>query len=189
MRSLPGSWAALRPIVTLKGFLAPRRRCILRPMNDIETPAPPAANRSPIQSASWSWARPAHRPGDGWRAGQARPRGGVLRAASRGRGRRADATGAADLLKGAELRFGDVTDPVSLARDGFRGERFDALVSCLALERARRRMRGPSTTRLMSAPWPPPRKLASYTWCCCRRSASRNRFSPFRKQSWRSRKR
>lgn len=35
-------------------------------------------------------------------------------------------------LAGAVLRFGDVTDPASLARDGFRGERFDALVSCLA---------------------------------------------------------
>jgi divinyl chlorophyllide a 8-vinyl-reductase len=35
-------------------------------------------------------------------------------------------------LEGAERRFGDVTDPVSLARDGFRGERFDTLVSCLA---------------------------------------------------------
>jgi divinyl chlorophyllide a 8-vinyl-reductase len=30
------------------------------------------------------------------------------------------------------VRHGDVTDPQSLARDGFRGERFDALVSCLA---------------------------------------------------------
>ena len=30
------------------------------------------------------------------------------------------------------VRFGDVSDPASLARDGFRGERFDALVSCLA---------------------------------------------------------
>ena len=41
---------------------------------------------------------------------------------------------AADLsmLEGADLRFGEVTDPVSLARDGFRGERFDSLVSCLA---------------------------------------------------------
>ncbi len=36
------------------------------------------------------------------------------------------------LLKGASSRFGEVTDPVSLARDGFRGERFDVLVSCLA---------------------------------------------------------
>ncbi|WP_119286889.1 NAD(P)H-binding protein [Azohydromonas sediminis] len=35
-------------------------------------------------------------------------------------------------LAGAELRVGDVTDPASLARDGFRGERFDAVVSCLA---------------------------------------------------------
>lgn len=33
---------------------------------------------------------------------------------------------------GAELRFGEVTDPRSLASDGFRGERFDVLVSCLA---------------------------------------------------------
>jgi divinyl chlorophyllide a 8-vinyl-reductase len=36
------------------------------------------------------------------------------------------------LLEGASLRFGDVTDAGSLARDGFRGERFDALVSCMA---------------------------------------------------------
>ncbi len=32
----------------------------------------------------------------------------------------------------ATVRVGDVTDPVSLAADGLRGERFDALVSCLA---------------------------------------------------------
>ena len=30
------------------------------------------------------------------------------------------------------MRFGDVTDSASIAGDGFRGERFDALVSCLA---------------------------------------------------------
>jgi len=36
-----------------------------------------------------------------------------------------------ELLKGATVRFGDVTDPRSL-REGFRGQRFDALVSCLA---------------------------------------------------------
>lgn len=35
-------------------------------------------------------------------------------------------------LSGAVVRFGDVTDPLSLARDGFRGERFDVLLSCLA---------------------------------------------------------
>lgn len=40
--------------------------------------------------------------------------------------------GSAALLSGATLRYGEVTDPDSLARDGFRGERFDALVSCLA---------------------------------------------------------
>jgi divinyl chlorophyllide a 8-vinyl-reductase len=38
----------------------------------------------------------------------------------------------ADLLPGATLRFGTITDPQSLATDGFCGERFDALVSCLA---------------------------------------------------------
>jgi divinyl chlorophyllide a 8-vinyl-reductase len=37
-----------------------------------------------------------------------------------------------DLPAGTEVRFGDVTDPASLSRDGFRGEHFDALVSCLA---------------------------------------------------------
>lgn len=35
-------------------------------------------------------------------------------------------------LAGAQVRPADVTDPASLARDGFRGERFDAVVSCLA---------------------------------------------------------
>ena len=43
---------------------------------------------------------------------------------------RADDT--ARLLPGATVRVGDVQDPASLARDGFQGERFDALVSCLA---------------------------------------------------------
>ncbi len=33
---------------------------------------------------------------------------------------------------GATVRLGDATSPESLARDGFRGERFDVLVSCLA---------------------------------------------------------
>jgi divinyl chlorophyllide a 8-vinyl-reductase len=41
-----------------------------------------------------------------------------------------DATRA--LLPGAELRFGDPCDGVSLVRDGLAGERFDTLVSCLA---------------------------------------------------------
>jgi divinyl chlorophyllide a 8-vinyl-reductase len=34
--------------------------------------------------------------------------------------------------EGARLRFGDVTDPDSLWRNGFAGEKFDVLVSCLA---------------------------------------------------------
>ena len=38
----------------------------------------------------------------------------------------------ARLLPGATLRFGDMCDPASLARDAMQGERFDALVSCLA---------------------------------------------------------
>jgi divinyl chlorophyllide a 8-vinyl-reductase len=36
------------------------------------------------------------------------------------------------LLAGATVRWGDVCEPGALARDGLRGERFDALVSCLA---------------------------------------------------------
>lgn len=39
---------------------------------------------------------------------------------------------AARLLAGATVRVGDVCDPASLAADGFRGEPFDVLVSCLA---------------------------------------------------------
>ncbi len=35
-------------------------------------------------------------------------------------------------LTGAEFRFGDITDARSIAEDGFRGEQFDILLSCLA---------------------------------------------------------
>jgi divinyl chlorophyllide a 8-vinyl-reductase len=38
----------------------------------------------------------------------------------------------ARLFAGATVRLGDVTAPGALAREGFGGERFDALVSCLA---------------------------------------------------------
>lgn len=53
-----------------------------------------------------------------------RPRAGV--------GGRLAGDDTARLLAGASVRTGDVTDPASLERDGFRGERFDAVVSCLA---------------------------------------------------------
>ena len=53
-----------------------------------------------------------------------RPRAGVGGALS--------ADDSLQLLAGATVRFGSVTDPASLARDGFRGEPFDAMVSCLA---------------------------------------------------------
>ncbi len=53
-----------------------------------------------------------------------RPRAGV--------GGRLAVEDSARLLAGATLRCGDVRDPASLERDGLRGERFDAMVSCLA---------------------------------------------------------
>ena len=53
-----------------------------------------------------------------------RPRAGV--------GGRMAPGDSARLLAGASVRFGDATDAASLARDGVAGERFDALVSCLA---------------------------------------------------------
>ena len=53
-----------------------------------------------------------------------RPRAGVRGALA------ADAS--RQLLQGATVRFGAVTDPAALARDGFCGEDFDVLVSCLA---------------------------------------------------------
>ncbi|CAN5127475.1 NAD(P)H-binding protein [soil metagenome] len=53
-----------------------------------------------------------------------RPRAGVSGALAQG--------DIEQLLAGAEVRYGDVQDAASLARDGFRGERFEALVSCLA---------------------------------------------------------
>jgi divinyl chlorophyllide a 8-vinyl-reductase len=40
--------------------------------------------------------------------------------------------GAAADRANVAFRHGDATDPASLVRDGFRGERFDALVSCMA---------------------------------------------------------
>jgi divinyl chlorophyllide a 8-vinyl-reductase len=40
--------------------------------------------------------------------------------------------GAAPLPEGALRREADVTDPDALRRDGLRGERFDAVISCLA---------------------------------------------------------
>ena len=43
-----------------------------------------------------------------------------------------DPQGAQKMLPGAELRLTDALTPASLRQDGFRGERFDALVSCLA---------------------------------------------------------
>ena len=45
---------------------------------------------------------------------------------------RPGAASAGGLPAGSIPRAGDVTDPASLAREGVRGERFDALVSCLA---------------------------------------------------------
>jgi divinyl chlorophyllide a 8-vinyl-reductase len=39
---------------------------------------------------------------------------------------------AAGLPEGTTVRFGDVTDPSSVARDGICGERFDVVVSCIA---------------------------------------------------------
>lgn len=44
----------------------------------------------------------------------------------------ADAAALTDAAPGIVVRAGEATDPVSLRRDGFAGERFDALVSCLA---------------------------------------------------------
>lgn len=43
-----------------------------------------------------------------------------------------DRDGIARRLAGATIRVGDVTRAASVARDGFAGERFDAVVSCLA---------------------------------------------------------
>ncbi len=53
-----------------------------------------------------------------------RPRAGV--------GGRLSPEDSAKHLRGATVRVGDVCDGTSLARDGFRGERFDVLLSCLA---------------------------------------------------------
>lgn len=53
-----------------------------------------------------------------------RPRAGI--------GGRLALNDSAKLLRGCVLRSGDVTDPVSLRRDGFCDEPFDAVVSCLA---------------------------------------------------------
>lgn len=53
-----------------------------------------------------------------------RPRAGV--------GGRLSSEDSETLFRGATVRVGDVCDATSLTRDGFRGERFDVLLSCLA---------------------------------------------------------
>ncbi len=160
-------------------------------MSDLETPAPPAANRSPnakrvlVLGATGTIGRATVR---------ALVRAGTRWCASFGRAqvwaagwRRPDSAG---LLDGAHCRFGDVSDPASLARDGFRGERFDALVSCLA-----------SRTGAPKDAWAidyqahvhalsgRARKRASRRWCCCRRSACKSRCWRSSMPSWRSRRR
>ncbi len=52
--------------------------------------------------------------------------------AKAGVGGKLAAVDTARLLPGATVRFGDVTDAESLVRDGFCGEPFDVVVSCLA---------------------------------------------------------
>lgn len=49
-----------------------------------------------------------------------------------GKGPRRSLIDLAEEMGGVELRVADVSDPVSLKQDGFRGETFDAVVSCLA---------------------------------------------------------
>jgi len=45
----------------------------------------------------------------------------------------------AGAFEGATMRYGDPTDPMSLARDGFAGEPFDAVISCMASRTGRPR--------------------------------------------------
>ncbi|MEO1231691.1 MAG: NAD(P)H-binding protein [Myxococcota bacterium] len=54
----------------------------------------------------------------------ARPRSGV--------GAGSDEAATREVLDGAEVRFGEVTQVSSISQDGFRGESFEAVVSCLA---------------------------------------------------------
>lgn len=56
-----------------------------------------------------------------------------------GRSPGSDGAASHGLPPGAAIRFGTVTDPASLLRDGLRGERFDTLVSCLASRTGRPR--------------------------------------------------
>jgi divinyl chlorophyllide a 8-vinyl-reductase len=44
----------------------------------------------------------------------------------------ASSSASSSLPAAVEVREGNVSDPASVARDGFRGERFDAVVSCMA---------------------------------------------------------
>jgi len=55
-----------------------------------------------------------------------------LARARAGVGGRADEAATREALAGAEVRFGEVTEPGSLRAAGFKSERFDAVVSCLA---------------------------------------------------------
>jgi divinyl chlorophyllide a 8-vinyl-reductase len=61
-----------------------------------------------------------------------RARGHRVTCLVRARPGRAPQAAALGLPDYVALRAGDLTEPASIERDGFRGERFDALVSCLA---------------------------------------------------------
>lgn len=60
-----------------------------------------------------------------------RPRA-MASSSSHGMSQEPDRASPSPAMPGVEMREGDVRDPASVARDAFRGERFDAVVSCMA---------------------------------------------------------
>jgi divinyl chlorophyllide a 8-vinyl-reductase len=98
-------------------------------------------------------------------------------------------SGDARLPAGATVRIGDVTDPASLAADGFRGERFDALVSCLASRTGAPRDAWAIDHQAHMHALAAARNAGVRRWCCCRPSACKSRCWPSSRPSWPSSRR
>ena len=84
-------------------------------------------------------------------------------------------------LAGAETRTVDMADPASIVRDGFRGERFDAVVSCMASRTGAPRDAW-AVDHQAHANMPSRRRVRSRAWatsCCFQRSACRSRVLAF----------
>ena len=86
-------------------------------------------------------------------------------------------------LKGAEVRFGDVTDPASIAAEAFN-QHTDVVVSCLASRTGGRKDSWAIDHQATLNTYREGRRAGVPTTFCSRRSACRNRCWNSRRRNW-----